>query len=65
MPSLDTTPATWQKSTYSYGNGACVEVADAATQVVRIRDSKNPDGAVLSIPRRGFAALIRRQQRGS
>lgn len=37
----------WRKASRSAGNGACVEVAPA-TGYVAIRDSKNPDGAVLA-----------------
>ncbi|MER6500517.1 DUF397 domain-containing protein [Streptomyces sp. NPDC001455] len=42
--------ATWRKSTYS-GNtgGECVEVADGLPCAVPVRDSKNPDGPVLTI----------------
>ncbi|MET7420284.1 DUF397 domain-containing protein [Dactylosporangium sp. NPDC005555] len=42
------TDAGWHKSSHSNGNGGnnCVEVAVVAT-AVGVRDSKNPDGAVL------------------
>jgi hypothetical protein len=38
--------ALWRKSTYSGGNGDCVEVADIG-RTVAVRDSKDPDGGVL------------------
>lgn len=39
----------WQKSSYSFSNGACVEVrpGDAA---VGVRDSQDRDGPVLRFP---------------
>ncbi|MGW3164717.1 DUF397 domain-containing protein [Streptomyces sp. NPDC001142] len=42
--------ATWRKSTYSGNTGGdCVEVADGLPCAVPVRDSKNPDGPVLTI----------------
>jgi hypothetical protein len=39
---------TWRTSSYSGSNGGnCIEVA-AASDIVAVRDSKNPDGAVLA-----------------
>jgi Domain of unknown function (DUF397) len=37
----------WRKASYSAGNGECVEVKSVAGRV-SIRDSKDPEGAVLS-----------------
>lgn len=42
----DLTGATWRTSSYSSGNGQCVEVA-RTTKVVALRDSKNPAGRAL------------------
>lgn len=48
MGSVD---ATWRKSTYSGGSGSeCVEAGAADRGRVLVRDSKNRDGAVLSVP---------------
>ncbi|RKT52223.1 DUF397 domain-containing protein [Saccharothrix australiensis] len=49
---------TWRKSSYSGGQGQCVEIAVDATRVA-VRDSKNPDGPVLHTPRTAFAAFLR------
>lgn len=35
------------KSSYSSGNGECVEVARNIPDIVAVRDSKNPHGPVL------------------
>lgn len=45
----------YRKSTYS-GGGDCVEVAVGETSV-RVRDSKNPGGAVLEFTPREWAAF--------
>ncbi|MBW6439965.1 DUF397 domain-containing protein [Actinoplanes hulinensis] len=46
----------WRKSSYS-SSGACVEVAPLPRRIL-VRDSKNPEGAVLSFDRESFAAFI-------
>jgi hypothetical protein len=38
----------WRKSSYSGNGGNCVEVARGRPGIVAVRDSKNPDGPVLS-----------------
>ncbi|MFI1184369.1 DUF397 domain-containing protein [Streptomyces sp. NPDC020799] len=42
----DLSGACWHKSTYSSGNGACVEVA-TVDGIVAVRDSKDRGGPVL------------------
>ena len=42
----------WRKSSYSGSNGGgCVAVADNLPGIVAVRDSKNPDGPVLTFSR--------------
>jgi len=51
----------WRVSTYTGGNGNCVEVAAVACAVV-VRDTKDRAGAVLAFTpqsRRRFAAAIK------
>jgi hypothetical protein len=52
---MDLTGATWRKSSYSGGNaGACVEIKvepgskEGSDYVITMRDSKDPDGPVLT-----------------
>ncbi|MFU8853224.1 DUF397 domain-containing protein [Micromonospora sp. SL1-18] len=45
---MELTGATWRKSTRSGTQGECVEVADNLPGVVGVRDSKDPDGPVLT-----------------
>jgi hypothetical protein len=48
--------ATFAKSSFSEG-GNCVEVA--RTEVIGVRNSKDPDGPVLLITRRGWETFAR------
>ncbi|MFD4575678.1 DUF397 domain-containing protein [Streptomyces sp. NPDC058417] len=40
----------WTKSSYSTGNGACVEVKSPVMAALAVRDSKVEDGPVLDFP---------------
>ncbi|MDN3259578.1 DUF397 domain-containing protein [Streptomyces sp. CSDS2] len=51
----------WVKSTYSAGEGQCIEWAPdhaATTGEVPVRDSKTPDGPVLLFTRTGWTGLV-------
>ncbi|OON71848.1 DUF397 domain-containing protein [Streptomyces tsukubensis] len=55
--------AVWKKSSYSGGSESqCVEVADLAAAPFAglrgIRDSKNPEGPALLIPKGSFANFV-------
>lgn len=54
----------WRKSSFSGGQGNCVEVAANRPGVVAIRDSKNPGGPVLVVPRSEWAAFVRGVRHG-
>lgn len=49
MSETDTAQARWHKSTYSGGNGECVEVAENLSGVVLVRDTKDRDGLTLLV----------------
>ena len=52
------TGATWRKSTYSGNNGAnCVEVA-MTDLIVGVRDTKNREGATLTVKRADWRAFV-------
>ncbi|MFF2927307.1 DUF397 domain-containing protein [Streptomyces celluloflavus] len=57
----DLTGVIWRKSSYSGGQGECVEVADNCPGHpgrVPVRDSKRPDAAALFFPVAAWASFI-------
>ena len=40
----------WVKSSYSQGNGACVEIKSPVLSAMAVRDSKVTDGPTLAFP---------------
>jgi len=48
----------WMKSSLSTYNGNCVEVAGLASDRIRVRDSKQPMGAVLNFTPAEWDAFI-------
>lgn len=50
--------APWVKARASSSGGSCVEMRRGALGGVDVRDSKNPDGAVLSFSGAQFAAWL-------
>ncbi|MGN5379101.1 DUF397 domain-containing protein [Streptomyces sp. MUSC 14] len=49
---------TWMKSSYSAGNGACVEVRKATAAELSVRDSKDVAGPVLAFPADAWNAFV-------
>src|SRR5262249_17233379 len=60
----DNARVTWWKSTRSNGSGACVEVAGLADGGMLVRDSKHPDGAVLTVGPTEWRAFLRAAKHG-
>jgi hypothetical protein len=51
--------AEWHKSSYSSQDGNCVEVACNLPGLVAVRDSKEPDGAMLVVSQEIWRVFIR------
>jgi hypothetical protein len=50
-------PFEFAKSTYSSGNGECVEVARNIPATIAVRDSKEPNGPILQVDPSVWAAF--------
>ncbi|MFD5818337.1 DUF397 domain-containing protein [Streptomyces sp. NPDC127038] len=48
----------WTKSSYSTGNGACVEVKSPVVSAMAVRDSKVPAGPTLGFPAAAWNAFV-------
>ncbi|ACU69218.1 protein of unknown function DUF397 [Catenulispora acidiphila DSM 44928] len=48
----------WRKAAASSGNGSCVELAPGLAGSVYMRDSKDPQGPVLTFTRKEIAAFL-------
>ncbi|MET8664428.1 DUF397 domain-containing protein [Streptomyces tendae] len=50
--------ATWRASSYSGGQGNCVEVADNMPTLIPVRDSKRPAGPVITFAPHAWRTFI-------
>jgi Domain of unknown function (DUF397) len=55
---VETATPNWIKSSLSYGNGNCVEVAGLSGDVIMVRDSKNARGPVLGFTQGEWDAFV-------
>ncbi|MBW8087048.1 MULTISPECIES: DUF397 domain-containing protein [Streptomyces] len=55
----------WVKSSYSAGNGACVEISSPVISEVAVRDSKDPHGPTLSFAPASWSAFVSDVSRGA
>jgi hypothetical protein len=60
----DLSRAVWRKSTRSSADNECVEVARNLTDVVAVRDSKDPDGPKLIFSRSKWNEFTARVKNG-
>ncbi|MBU6534345.1 DUF397 domain-containing protein [Streptomyces sp. NPDC057245] len=58
MAILQGAQSSWTKSSYSGGNGACVEVRSPLVAALAVRDSKVPAGPVLAFPADAWNAFV-------
>ncbi|MET9432212.1 MULTISPECIES: DUF397 domain-containing protein [unclassified Streptomyces] len=56
---------TWTKSSYSGGNGACVEVKSPVVQEIAVRDSKVPAGPSITFVPESWNAFVREVSTGA
>lgn len=49
---------TWTKSSYSGGNGACVEVKSPVVASIAVRDSKAPEGPSINFGPGSWNAFV-------
>jgi hypothetical protein len=56
---------TWTKSSYSTGNGACVEIKSPELAAMAVRDSKVPQGPTLAFPADSWNAFVGEVGRGA
>ena len=64
MNNLEINGLQWRKARRSANNGACVELAEANGLIV-IRDSKDPEGPVLSYPAGAFRTFLEAAKRAT
>jgi hypothetical protein len=60
----DLARAKWRKSSFSGGNGACVEVATLGDDIVAVRNSNHPDAGTVFFTPAEMRAFIRGVQAG-
>ncbi|MFE2934682.1 DUF397 domain-containing protein [Streptomyces sp. NPDC059278] len=54
----DPTQLIWRKSSYSSGNGQCLEVGDGIQDVTPVRDSKSDRGPLLVFRDSSWSAFL-------
>ncbi|WP_411146324.1 DUF397 domain-containing protein [Streptomyces sp. x-80] len=65
MTSASTLPVRWRKSSYSSTNGGeCIEIGEGISGVVPVRDSKDPQGPVLTIAPAAWSSFVSAVQSG-
>jgi Domain of unknown function (DUF397) len=62
---VDSFSARWRKSSRSGSQTDCVEVAPAADGGLHVRDSKNPDGPVLTFSAGDWSVFLNASRAGT
>lgn len=59
MPTIDLEDSgvSWRKASHSVGNGECIELSSASGRIL-VRDSKAPEGPVLSYNVEAFRSFL-------
>lgn len=60
----DSRAVKWRKSTYSNGQGNCIEIADGPAGIVPVRDSKDPHGPALAFTAEAWRSFVSGVQAG-
>ena len=55
---MDVVGPSWRKNTRSGSSGSCVEIADNQPDIVRVRDSKDTAGPVLTFGPDAWSAFV-------
>ncbi|WP_431774819.1 DUF397 domain-containing protein [Streptomyces cucumeris] len=55
----------WVKSSYSAGNGACVEISSPVMGEIAVRDSKDPQGPTLGFAPTSWSSFVSDVRRGA
>lgn len=64
LRSLPKRAAVWVKSSFSFSNGNCVELAWLEQDNRGLRDSKNPNGGMLSVSPKALKAFLKSIKKG-
>jgi hypothetical protein len=63
-PALSDSGPYWVKSSFSYANGQCVEVAGLPNGTIGVRDSKKADGPILQFSSAEWQTFVNKAKNG-
>ncbi|MFK4224086.1 DUF397 domain-containing protein [Streptomyces sp. NPDC019890] len=65
MAIIEGATESWTKSSYSGGNGACVEVKSPVVAAIAVRDSKAPAGPSITFVPQSWNAFVNEVAQGA